>query len=158
MPATKQAVTRDGPMLNKTQRLLLIQPFISEDVLTTIREIDDNKAPRGDGFNAHFFKQAWLTMGYEVTEEVLQFFQTNKMFGSSNKVSLTLIQKLQHPSSIKEYRPISCFTTIYKIISNMLTHRLQGVMNYLVDPSQAEFVPGRMLNDNAILSHELVKI
>lgn len=40
----------------------------------------------------------------------------------------------------------------------MLTHRLQGVMNYLVGPSQAEFVPGRMLNDNAILSHELVKI
>lgn len=30
-------------------------------------------------------------------------------------------------------------------------------MNYLVDLSQAAFVPRRMLNDNMILSHELIK-
>lgn len=39
----------------------------------------------------------------------------------------------------------------------MLTNRLQGAMDYLVDTSQAVFVPGRMLSDNVILSHELVK-
>lgn len=39
----------------------------------------------------------------------------------------------------------------------MLTQRLKSVMDFLVDPSQAAFVPGRMLNDNVILSHELVK-
>ncbi|KAH0651594.1 hypothetical protein KY285_031723 [Solanum tuberosum] len=127
MPAIKPTVMRDDPMLTRTQQLSLIQLFTVEDVLTTLKGIDDNKAPRGDGFNAHFFKQAWSTIGDE------------------------------HPSSIKEYRPISCCTTIYKIISKMLTHRLQRVMNYLVDPSQAAFVPGRMLNDNVILTHELVK-
>lgn len=30
-------------------------------------------------------------------------------------------------------------------------------MDYLADPSQAVFVPGRMLTDNKILCHELVK-
>lgn len=39
----------------------------------------------------------------------------------------------------------------------MLTQRLQSVMDYLADPSQAVFVPGRMLTDNKILCHELVK-
>lgn len=39
----------------------------------------------------------------------------------------------------------------------MLTHRLQTVMEYLIDPSWAAFVPGRMLTDNVILSHKLIK-
>ena len=94
MPATKPAVTKHVPMLTKTQKLSLIQSFIFEDVLTTLREMDDNKVPGGYGFTAHFFKQAWLTMGDEVTEEVLQFFQTNEMFDPINKASLTLIPKL----------------------------------------------------------------
>lgn len=39
----------------------------------------------------------------------------------------------------------------------MLTHRLQSVMKYFIDPSQAAFVPRRMLTDNVILSYELIK-
>lgn len=36
----------------------------------------------------------------------------------------------------------------------MLTNRLQGVIKYLVDPSQFGFVPGRAISDNIILSYE----
>lgn len=39
----------------------------------------------------------------------------------------------------------------------MLIHRLHGAMDALIDISQAAFVPGRVLTDNIILSHELVK-
>lgn len=39
----------------------------------------------------------------------------------------------------------------------MLTNRLQGVIEYLVDPSQTTFVLEKMLTDNVILSHELIK-
>lgn len=39
----------------------------------------------------------------------------------------------------------------------MLIHRLLGVMDLLMDPSQADFIPGRMLKDNVILIHEFIK-
>lgn len=38
-----------------------------------------------------------------------------------------------------------------------MTKRLQNVMNLLIYKSQFTFVPGRVIIDNILLSHELVK-
>lgn len=77
MPAADPAVIRDGPVLSRNQQLSLIQPFNREEVLDALKGIDDNKAPGGDGFNAHFFKQAWPIIGEEVTNVVLNFVQNS---------------------------------------------------------------------------------
>ncbi|KAG5610973.1 hypothetical protein H5410_022254 [Solanum commersonii] len=42
------AAMRDGPILTKSQQFSLIQSFTVDDVLTTLKGINDNKAPRGD--------------------------------------------------------------------------------------------------------------
>lgn len=69
---------------------------------------------------------------------------------------LTLITKVAHPSKVSEYRLISYCTLLYKIISKVLTNRMQCVVEVLMDKNQFAFVPGRIINDNIIISNELV--
>ncbi|KAG5605123.1 hypothetical protein H5410_026615 [Solanum commersonii] len=52
MPTTQPTVLRDRPILTRSQQLSLIQPFTVDDVLIEFKVIEDNKALRGDGFNA----------------------------------------------------------------------------------------------------------
>lgn len=57
MPAAKQSVLKNGPVLTRFQQLALTADFNKEDVLEALQGIDDNKPPGEDGFNTHFFKK-----------------------------------------------------------------------------------------------------
>ncbi|XP_009588818.1 uncharacterized protein [Nicotiana tomentosiformis] len=77
----------------------LISHVTDEEIFNALMDIDDQKAPVCDGFNAHFFKTSW----------------------------------------------------------QVITKRMQALMPELVDNSQSAFVLGRVITDNIILGHELVK-
>lgn len=70
-------------------------------MLKALNSIDDNKAPVSDGFNVYFYKKAWPVLGKEVTNVILNFFETNDMYGSINRTLVTLIPKIKNPNTIK---------------------------------------------------------
>lgn len=157
LPIVDLNIIKEGPILNIEQERGLISLVTREEVWQILKDIEDMKAPGCDGFNAFIFKKTWPIVGDEVTEAMLEFFNEAEMFKPINCTSVTLIPKVRNPTSIKEYIHISCCTILYKIISKILTKKLQVVMDDLVDNSQSAFVPGRVITDNIILSHELIK-
>lgn len=78
------------------------------------------------------------------------------MLRQVNTTTITIIPKVPNPSYFHEYRPIACCTTVYKIISKILVDRLQSVIGSLVGFEQVAFIPGRNLQDNVLMAHELV--
>lgn len=67
---------------------------------------------------------------------------------------ITFIPKVKEPQYPKDFRPISLCNTCYKVISRAITNRLRHVLSLVIDQSQSDFVPGRLITDNIIIGFE----
>ncbi|XP_058725738.1 uncharacterized protein LOC131597033 [Vicia villosa] len=88
---------------------------------------------------------------------IQEFFVHKQLYATVNYVIVTLIP--QNPIG-KEYemlRPIACCTTIYKIISKVLTTRLGRVINEIVGNNHSAFLLGRVIHVNILMAHELLR-
>lgn len=74
-----------------------------------------------------------------------------------NTTVVTLVPKILAPAKVKDYRPIACCTTLYKIISKVITRRIKLVISELVGKAQSAFIEGRSIVDNILVSHEIFK-
>ena len=135
---------------------VLSQPITPEEIRSSMFSINGDKAPGPDGYTACFFKTAWSVVGEDVIRAILFYFQTCKMLPAFNSTGVALVPKCQNPSSMKDFRPISCCSIIYKCITKIMAFRLQKYMPSLISPNQSAFVKGRSITDNVLLAHELV--
>ena len=108
---------KEGGKLNREQQLKLAAPVTRKEVESALQGISDLKAPGKDGLNAVFFQESLADYQGGNYRGVKEVFQHKKMFRAINCTNVTLIPKVQNPSSIKEYRPIACCTMLYKLIS-----------------------------------------
>ena len=90
-------------------------------------------------------------MGRLVSEEVLAVFREKKILEYLNRTNIVLISKTQGPKSIVSYRPISLCNLVYKVVSKILVGRIRQLLEQLISPCQAAFVPGQRGVDNAIV-------
>ncbi|KAK3204757.1 hypothetical protein Dsin_018803 [Dipteronia sinensis] len=124
--------------------------FMGRDVTDDeIREVcfslHPNKAPGPDGFNAHFFKITWDIVGEDVISAVQEFFRSVLLLKELNATILALVPKVPNPSKMKDFRPISCCNTLYKIIAKIIANRIKPCLPDIISPSQSAFVAGRCL-------------
>lgn len=139
-----------------SEALSLARPLSAEEIQSTLFKLNPNKSPGPDGLISGFYKAAWSSLGEEVLNSTSQFFANSVMPRAVNATILTLIPKFPGATLIKDYRPISCCNTLYKLISKLLVARLKPLIPKLIQPNQTTLIKERLLLENCILASEIV--
>ncbi|KAJ4751955.1 RNA-directed DNA polymerase (reverse transcriptase)-related family protein [Rhynchospora pubera] len=144
------------PSLPQQYSSMLNSLPLESEITATLFSLPPDRAPGPDGINARFIQSNWHALKPIVPQQVNQFFSTKVMDKDIAKSNLILIPKKDYPQLVSDYRPISVCNVIYKIISQLLSRRLQPFIPNLVSLTQTAFTPGRQIGDNIRVFREVI--
>ena len=110
----------------------LTKTFTRDKVLKALKQIHPIKALGPDNMSAVFFHDYWDIVGTNITNMVLNVFNSNALMAEINKTNISLIPKTNHPTRMTEFHPISQCNVTYKLISKVLANRLKTVMSSII--------------------------
>ncbi|KAG8491705.1 hypothetical protein CXB51_015144 [Gossypium anomalum] len=115
--------------ISESMNQSLLVPYTEKEVVEALKGIGPTKASGSDGFPS---------------------------MEKNNRTQIVLIPNIANPTNLKNFRPISLCTVLYKIISKTVANRLQKVLDGCIEDSQSAFVPGRLITDNVLLAYEVL--
>ncbi|XP_074313926.1 uncharacterized protein LOC141649128 [Silene latifolia] len=151
-------IVRRGKVCDASQRQRLLAPVTKEEIKNIIHQIPNDKAPGPDGYSSKFYKDAWGIIGADVTEAVQDFFRTGQLLKQVNATMVTLIPKVDRPSTVLQFRPIACCNVIYKCISKVLCNRLALILPEVVSQNQGGFIQGRSIMENILICQDIIRL
>ncbi|KAL0300641.1 UNVERIFIED_CONTAM: putative mitochondrial protein [Sesamum radiatum] len=143
-------------VVSEEDNVSLCENPTADEIKSVVFEMAPFKSPGPDGFPPSFFKNFWHIVGTDVVKAVQHFFLSGSLLKALNHTFITLIPKNDKASSAEQYRPISFCNVTYKIISKILAKRIKPLLDKIISPFQMAFVPGRTINENSIISHEIM--
>ncbi|GMI64491.1 hypothetical protein HRI_000118400 [Hibiscus trionum] len=152
----KQILDGIIPSITQEMNVVLMEKFTKDDVLEAVRSMGPLKAAGDDGLGVIFYQRFWHILGDEVATFCISAAEGNEDLAAINRTHIVLIPKVNDPTHMSQFRPISLCNVLFKIISKMFANRLQRVIHACIDEAQCAFVPGRLISDNIIVAYELL--
>jgi len=117
--------------------------------------IDCNKNTAANEFDVGFFNHCWHIIDHDFPNCVLEFFKKGRILRESNHTFITLVPKIKNLTQTSHFQPINLCSTLYKI-AKILVNQMRPFLDKIISPFQRAFIPGRLIHDNSLLTHEIV--
>jgi hypothetical protein len=115
-------------------------PFTTHEINEVIRTMTVEKALGPDGFNVQFLKICWHIIKEDIYKLFFDFYDVNLNLESINMAHITLVPKVQSPTRINDFRPITLLNCVVKILTKLLANRLQNIVLRIVHKNQLDFL------------------
>ena len=134
----------------------LISTFTRDEVEATLKQMHPTKAPGLDGMSAIFLQKYWDVVGNDIMHMVLNVLNSNMSIADINRTNFTLIPKINSPSRLFDFRPISLCNVVYKLVSKVIANRLKNILPQIISENQSVFLSERLITDNVLVTFELM--
>lgn len=148
----------DLPQISESAKSSLQAPFTAQDIKEAIDDIHGTKSPGNDEFSSAFFHTHWDKVGESVVQAVNHFLNTGFLLKEWNQTIIVLIPKTNPPEEVNHLRPISLCNTIYKCAAKCMVKRMKPLLPDIIYDYQNAFIMGRHMEDNILISHELLHV
>nr|GEV18059.1 RNA-directed DNA polymerase, eukaryota [Tanacetum cinerariifolium] len=143
--------------LNSFQRIDMKADVGSDEIKKAVWDCGVDKSPGPDGFTFDFYRRFWNIIGNDVVEAVQFFFQHGKMAKGCNSTFIALIPKIPDANMVKDFRPTSLISSLYKVIAKVLANRLVTVLGDTISEVQSAFVEERQILDGPFILNEVLQ-
>jgi hypothetical protein len=132
-------------------------PFSEEELKKALWSMRSDSSPGLDGFGPAFFKAFWPGVKDDLMSFVTEFHSGGAHLSGVNQAFIALLPKTAEVVTADGFSPISLQNCVMKIITRILTTRLQQFIEQLVAFEQSCFIARRCIVDNFLYAAELAQ-
>ena len=127
------------------------------EISKALQNMKNSKVPDIDGFPVEFFKVFWNKLKDFVLRAYNWSYKMGNMTITLQQCVISCIPKGNKCRTLlKNWRPISLISVVYKIISSAIANRIENVLDNLVSETQTGFVAGRFIGENSRLIYDIL--
>ena len=124
---------------------------------TALKNMKNGRSPGIDGFSCEFFKVFWSKLKHFIHKSINYSFDEGSLPLTLRRCLLTCLPKGNKPREfIKNWRPVSLLSVIYKIASSAVANRIKPLLDGIIDREQTGFMSGRYIGENTRLLYDIM--
>lgn len=125
----------------------LTKEVTKEELEATIKWFKKDRSPSPDGWTIEFYIAFLDLLGSDLLS-IIEHCKINGRISSAIKSTfIALIPKSNHLTSFDDFRPISLYNCLYKIIAKIIANRLKPILSRHISPEQFAFLNHRQIHE-----------
>ena len=143
--------------LTERERVGMEGPITLDELDSSLKKANFRSAAGMDGFSNTLIKSCWKFLRIPLSKYAQACYDKGSLTANFRGASIRLIPKKSDLACLKNWRPISLLSNMYKILSRALNERLNKIVNRICSRAQKGFNKSRYTQEVLINVWESIK-